>query len=125
MPIVAGFAAWCGVASACGVCVEDKIAAVYDHAVVTRALASGRMVVFAEVRGAPNGGAIERLANAARRTRGVDRETVRTSVEPGALSFALDAMAQEPRDAVASVARQAGATLTLLRVVDQRAGPPR
>ena len=27
-----------GTAGACGICVEDKIAAVYDHAIVTQAL---------------------------------------------------------------------------------------
>ena len=125
MLIVVWSTAWCGLASACGVCIEDKIAAVYDHAVVTQALASGHTVVFAEVRGATDRAAVGKLVKTARRTRGVDRETVRASVEPGALSFALDTAAQKPRDAVATVAKKAGTTLTLLRVVDERAVSPR
>jgi hypothetical protein len=34
-------------AMACGVCLEDKVAATYDYALVQRALAQQRVVVFA------------------------------------------------------------------------------
>jgi hypothetical protein len=38
-------------ALACGVCVEDKIAAVYDHAAVQKSLAAKRTVVFFHIDG--------------------------------------------------------------------------
>ena len=36
---------------ACGVCAEDKMAATYDHAVVQRAAAQKRLVVYCDVQG--------------------------------------------------------------------------
>src|SRR5215470_13558454 len=38
-------------ASACGACIEDKIAATYDHALIDRAIASHRQVVFVAIEG--------------------------------------------------------------------------
>lgn len=79
-------------ASACGHCVEDKIAAVYDHAVLTRAKAQGHSVVFLAIDGnvAPSESLRRELENAARAIAGVDRDTVRVSLELAALSFAFD-----------------------------------
>lgn len=81
-----------GTASACGICVEDKIAAVYDHAIVTQALGRKHHVAFFLIDGAlaPGAGtrrAIEALAELAH---GVDKGTVRVSVESASLSVAFD-----------------------------------
>ena len=78
-------------ALACGYCVEDKMAAVYDHATVTRALAQKHHVAFFHIEGAVPPGAetkraIEGLANSAS---GVDRGTARVSPESSSLSLAL------------------------------------
>ena len=74
-------------AMACGYCVEDKIAAVYDHAVVTQAFARQRHVAFLHVDGgAPNRQALERAAYAA----GADKGTVRVSADLLTVSFAFD-----------------------------------
>ena len=106
---------------ACGVCVEDKIAATYDHAVVTRAGARHHLVVFGEMKGAVDMTAlVGKVALAAARVRGIDLGTVRTSASPPAFSFALDPGARSPDSAVAEVQRRLrtqGATLSILRVV--------
>ena len=114
---------------ACGICIEDKIAATYDHAVVTRAGAQGHLVVFGEISGASDMNAVaEKIGPAAARVRGIDRGTVRTSVAPAAFSFALDPAAQTPESAVADLQRRLrtqGATLSVLRVLSGNPAPVR
>jgi hypothetical protein len=75
-------------AAACGYCLEDKIAATYDHAVVTSALAQGHHVVFFHVDGPP----VTRraLENAVSSVPGIDRGSVRISPDLLTLSFAYD-----------------------------------
>ena len=79
-------------ALACGYCVEDKIAAAYDHAVVVQALGRKHHVAFFHIDGslAPGDGtkhALEMLVDA---TAGVDRGSARVSIETATLSFAFD-----------------------------------
>jgi len=79
-------------ALACGVCVEDKIAAVYDHAAVHQALAAKRTVVFFHIDGKLI--ADERtkrsISSIARATPGVDAASVRVSCELASLALAFD-----------------------------------
>lgn len=75
-----------GPAAACGYCVEDKIASVYDHAVVSRALAARHQVVFMHVEGPATRQALEQAASAA----GADRGSVRVSSDLLTVSFAFD-----------------------------------
>ncbi|HXM82392.1 MAG TPA: hypothetical protein VN929_10775 [Burkholderiales bacterium] len=79
-------------AYACGYCVEDKVAAVYDHAVVTRALSAKHVVVFFAIDGALAGGQRTQrsIEDTARAVPGVDAASVRVSVELAALSIAFD-----------------------------------
>lgn len=88
-------------ASACGACIEDKMAATYDYDAVQKAHAQKRTVVFCDVqdRIAP-----EKLRQAAASTTGIDPGSIRISSEPAALSFALDTRKQSPDAAVASIA---------------------
>jgi hypothetical protein len=77
---------------ACGYCVEDRVAAVYDHAIVVRALERKHQVAFLTMEGTiPPGGeprhSIESTINA---ITGVDRGTARVSPESASLSFAYD-----------------------------------
>jgi hypothetical protein len=75
-------------ALACGYCVEDKIAATYDHAVLTKAFARKHHVVFMHVDGAvPSRAALERAAYAAP---GVDAGSVRVAADLLTVSFAYD-----------------------------------
>lgn len=81
-----------GNAHACGVCVEDKIAAVYDHAAVTRSLEARHRVVFFALEGAipPGAAALRKIAAAAAMVPGVDKDSVRVSREGSSLAVAFD-----------------------------------
>ena len=73
---------------ACGYCVEDKIAATYDHAVVTQALARKHQVAFFHVDGAaPSRAVLERAAYSAP---GVDKGSVRVAADLLTVSLAFD-----------------------------------
>ena len=107
-------------ALACGVCVDDKVAAAYDHAVVQRALQRGQVVVFAEVEG--SGRAEDRVRaarEAARRVAGVEAASLRSAPAPAALSFALDARVSSPERALkaANAFASGRAELRLLKVM--------
>ena len=79
-------------ASACGYCIEDRVAAVYDHAVVTKALERRHHVAFFAMDGriAPGERTQRAIAAMAEATKGVDKGSVRVSVESAALSFGFD-----------------------------------
>lgn len=105
------------VASACGVCVEDKVAATYDHAVIARAAANRQQVVFVAVNGPVDGDALGRKVAKAH-VKGVVAGTVRVSATPAAFSFVLDAR-EEPARAVAGFRRaldDSRAELTVVRI---------
>jgi hypothetical protein len=104
-------------AAACGACDEDKIAATYDHAVVQRAAAARKLVVFCAVQGPHH--SLERARTAARRTSGVDVTSVRTSSQPPTLSFAVDSRKRTVEGAVAALQRgaPAGTRISIVRVL--------
>jgi hypothetical protein len=85
-------------AQACGICDEDKVAATYDHAIVTQATAHHHAVAFVAVDGMD--GAPVDLGDAvkmrAASLKGIDRSSVRVSISPPALSFAYDPAIQSP-----------------------------
>src|SRR3954471_6185500 len=85
---LAGLLLVSGQALACGYCVEDKIAATYDHAVITHALAQKHHVAFMHVDGAATSAKV--LEDAIYGVRGVDRGTVRVSADLLTVSFAFD-----------------------------------
>jgi hypothetical protein len=77
-----------GPAAACGYCVEDKIAATYDHAVVTRAFAQRHHVAFVHVDGtAPSRKTLEDAIYSAP---AVDRGSARVAADLLTVSFAFD-----------------------------------
>jgi len=79
-------------ALACGVCVEDKMAAVYDHAVVTRALSQKHHVAFFHVEGALVAGEATKraLEKSVDDSASADKGSVRVSVESASLAVAFD-----------------------------------
>ncbi len=79
-------------AAACGVCIEDKVAATYDHEVVTKAARDNHAVMYFEITGlASRVPPTERwLVNAVEKTRGVESGSVRVSLEQAAVSFTID-----------------------------------
>jgi hypothetical protein len=86
----------------CGACIEDKVAATYDHALIERAIATHRQVVFVAIDGPVNASrVIAQIVAAAPRVPGVQRASLRSSTSPPAYSFVLDA-GVDPRAAIAS-----------------------
>jgi len=108
-------------ACACGACIEDKVAATYDHAVIERARARHQSVVFAAIDGKADAATLAReVKRAAARAPGVDVDSIRTTAEPAALSFAVDPRVATPDATLAAIARagsRQGVTLEMLRVV--------
>jgi hypothetical protein len=76
----------------CGYCVEDRIAAVYDHALMQRSLASGHPVLFFAWDGPLMRNEISRqkIMAIAVAVAGVDKDSTRVSVEPAAVAIAFD-----------------------------------
>ena len=105
---------------ACGACVEDKIAATYDHGVVKRAQARGNVVVFCEVTGPL---AAQGLKDVVRKIGGVNRQSVRVSTQPAALSFAVDPRQRSPQAAVDAVQRAVppGTRVSIVRLLPVKA----
>lgn len=104
---------------ACGACVEDKVAATYDHAVVKNANLRHQQVVFVAIDSAGSPRLRERIVSAARNVTGIEQGSVRTSIEPAAFSFALD-RSREPATAVAQLragVRDPRAQFSVIRVV--------
>jgi hypothetical protein len=79
-------------AQACGYCVEDKVASVYDHAAVTRALQAGRTVVYFAIDGAlhPGGAPRMKLESLIAGTPGVEKGSARLAVETATVALAFD-----------------------------------
>ncbi len=103
-------------AVACGACVEDKMAATYDHAQVEQAAAQGKVVVFCDLRGPVPG---RDALRAAAPVDGVATGSLRLSAEPAALSFVLDPAAKTPQAAADALARSlgGGVQLSVLRTL--------
>jgi|KBSMisStandDraft_5_1062788.scaffolds.fasta_scaffold03933_5 hypothetical protein len=109
---------------ACGYCIEDRIASVYDHSVVIRAILQKHQVVFFAIDGQlPAGEASRRTLEAiVESVIGVDKGSARVSVEAASLSVAFN-----PRRApLASLERalgrkfaSRGLSIAILRVTDQ------
>ncbi len=77
---------------ACGYCVEDRIAAVYDHALQQRALAGRHQIAFFAWDGplARNEATRKKMLAFAEATPGVDKGSARVAMEPAALAVAFD-----------------------------------
>ena len=111
-------------ALACGFCVEDKMAAVYDHAIVTRALARKHQVAFFHIEGPidPGAGSRRALEDLANSATGVDRGTARVSPESASLSVAFNPRRSTVASLQATLERKLAArknSLMLLDVMNQ------
>jgi hypothetical protein len=111
---------WPLLAWSCGVCDEDKVAATYDHRLISRAAAARQTVVFVAVDSPVEPQAFaRRVASVAPRVRGVLRDSVRIAIAPVAFSFVLDPAVQTPANAVAELRRllNVDSSLRILRIV--------
>ena len=107
-------------AIACGYCVEDRIAATYDHSVIVRAHDRRHEVAFLAVEGALAKSEERTIARAVESTTGVDPGTVRVSIEGGAVSFAFDPSRQRLSAILAGIEKKfaaKGAGVSVLRVL--------
>jgi hypothetical protein len=110
-------------AVACGYCVEDRVAAAYDHSVIVRALDRKHEVAFFAIEGAiaANSQLSREIQNALESTRGVDRGTARVSLPAGSLSFAYDPARQKLGPIVRGIEKTLapkGLSASLLRVIN-------
>jgi hypothetical protein len=105
-----------GAALGCGVCVEDKVAVTYDHAVVQAAIEGHRQVVFVALDGREATRAGKRIVSAAARVKGVDPASVRYAASPAAFSFAL-ARDAAPDAAVAAFRSALGRVDVRMRLI--------
>jgi hypothetical protein len=76
----------------CGHCVEDRIAAVYDHGAIARALEQHHRIAFFSIEGPLTAGKEPQraIAGALRSMKGVDAASLRVSAESAALSLSYD-----------------------------------
>jgi hypothetical protein len=79
-------------AFACGYCVEDKIASVYDHPAAMRAFSQKHQVAYFGIDGpiVVNAATLRELEATLSNTEGVDKGSLRISLESAALAAAFD-----------------------------------
>ena len=105
--VAIALALMCAPAAGCGACDEDKVAATYDHALVSRAAARHDVIVFAAIEGTGNARVLARdVKAAAARVPGIDRASIRTAAEPLALFFAVDPKVATPEVALAAIEKR-------------------
>jgi hypothetical protein len=109
-------------AQACGICIDDKIASSYDHALIMQAKAAGRAVAFFGIEGDIVRSAATRRAvmQAIEATPGVQRGSARVSLENAALSFVFDPARTSPEAAQRALDRRLAAKglgVSLLRTI--------
>jgi len=77
---------------ACGHCIEDKVAAVYDHAIVVKAVYEKHIVAFFGIEGplVVNTAFKQEIQKILGSINGVDPNTSRISLETGSISFAYN-----------------------------------
>ena len=77
---------------ACGHCIEDKIAAVYDYASMARAINQKHKLVYFGFASAAalNSELRQQIKTQAQKIRGVDPESVRVSLESASLAISFD-----------------------------------
>ena len=77
---------------ACGHCIEDKVAAVYDHAIVAKAVHEKHVVAFFGIEGplVVNSASKQAIQKMLSSINGVDLNTSRISLETGSMSLAFN-----------------------------------
>jgi hypothetical protein len=111
-------------AQGCGVCVEDRMAATYDHDRVIGAMDRGHQIVFTDVTSRELTRTEWHLLNwTVQSVRGVMKGSVRTSKSPMALSFEIDPKATSDATAIREINRRMGKQpirISLIRTMSPR-----
>lgn len=112
--------ALCGAApaSACGHCVEDKVAAVYDYGVITEARLQQHHVAFFAIAGPlVNSDTQKRgIEDTLKSLKGVDRNSVHVSLDLAALSFSFDPRLNSFASAQAAIEKKLSPGLRLMEL---------
>lgn len=111
-------------ASGCGFCIEDKVAAVYDHAAIGRALERHHHVAFFAVDGPMPAAAQSRRAvrKALASSKGVDAASVRVCVESASLALSYDPKRIAPQGITDALNRELASgslAVSLLKVMER------
>ena len=79
-------------AFACGHCIEDKIASVYDYAIVSKAVSEKHIVVFFSIEGplVANEDSKQKIKSLVEKMNGVDPKSIKLSMDTASLSVAFD-----------------------------------
>ena len=109
----------------CGYCIEDRVAAVYDHAVINAALEQKHQIAFLAIGGRLPASAESRrlLAHALAFAQGIDTHSLRVSVDSAALSIAYNGERVSAGQIVDTINRKLeprGLSVSLLKVLEQR-----
>ena len=77
---------------ACGHCIEDKVASVYDHTVVSKAVSEKHIVAFFGIEGplVVNAASKQEIQKIISSINGVDPNTSRISLETGSISLSFN-----------------------------------
>jgi hypothetical protein len=114
-------------ALACGHCVEDRIAAVYDHALVQRTLASKHQVAYFAWDGPTERSEAVRMKMLAlgEATTGVDKGSVRVAMDPAAIAVAFDPRRTSAEAVAAALQKKLGTLkLSVIPLEPPRASAP-
>ncbi|MBG9387044.1 hypothetical protein [Caenimonas aquaedulcis] len=125
--IAVAIVAMANAAAACGYCVEDRIAAVYDHALTLRA-AGGKLQIAYFAWDGPVARSSEmraKIVSAVQGTGGVDGPSVRVSMEPAAIAVAFDPARVKREQLDASMRRRLSALKIDLTSLQTSPPPPR
>ena len=117
-------------ALACGHCIEDKIAACYDHALISRAFVRNHQVAFFALDGPLTGSSLERRAITllAGGARGVEPDSVRVSTETASMAIVFDparVKLSAVQQAIEARLKPRSLTLLPLQVMDRPPGAKR
>ena len=112
----------------CGYCIEDRVAAVYDHSVITEALDKRHQIAFFALEGTlPAEGQARRvIANALRSAKGIDSQSLRVSVASASLSLSYDGARISPARIIEVMNREfaaRGLRVSLLKAMNPPGGP--
>ena len=79
-------------AFACGHCIEDKIASVYDYAIVSKAVSEKHTVAFFGIEGplVANEDSKQKIKSMVEKTNGIDPKSIKLSMDTASLSVAFD-----------------------------------
>mgnify|MGYP001273053532 CR=1 FL=1 len=111
-------------AQACGFCIEDKIASVYDHALIIRAIGNGERVVFCSISSDIANPNWDHVTRSIRSAPSVDAKSVKFSKDTLALAFTYQADQIQLADLVQSLKdklAKSRLTLEVIKTIDPKA----